>query len=68
MTPFQQQANHSDFRIIDSQWCALFCIDHYDIKWRAKVFLSHYKAFLAKVFTFYYIKQIDYILPLSVKL
>ena len=25
LTPFQRQANHRNFRIIDSQWRALFC-------------------------------------------
>ena len=28
LTAFQRQANHSNFRIINSQWRALFCIDH----------------------------------------
>ena len=28
LTPFQRQANHSNFRIIDNQWRAFFCIDH----------------------------------------
>ena len=28
LTPFQRQANHSNFRIIGIQWRALFCIDH----------------------------------------
>ena len=50
LTTFQRQANHSNFRIIDSQWRALFCIDHDHIKWRAKVFWSHYKAHFRKIF------------------
>ena len=50
LTSFQRQANHSNFRIIDSQWHALFCIDHDHVKWRAKVFSSHYKAYFAKNF------------------
>ena len=27
--------------ILDSQWHALFCIDHDQVKWRAKVFSLH---------------------------
>ena len=50
LPPFQQQANHSNFRIIDSQWCALFCVDHDHVKWYAEVFLSHYKAYCGKIF------------------
>ena len=69
LTPFQRQANHSNFRIIDSQWRALFCVDHDHVKWRAKVFASHYKAYCGNIFSrFNYIKQIDNILPLSVQL
>ena len=69
LTPFQRQANHSNFRIIDSQWRALFCVDHDHVKWRAKVFSSHYKAHFGNIFLhFNYIKQIDNILPLSVQL
>ena len=41
LTPFPRQANHSNFRIIDSQWRALFCIVDDHVKWRAKVFSSH---------------------------
>ena len=41
LKPFQRQANHSKFRIIDSQWRALFCIDHDHVKWRAKAFPWH---------------------------
>ena len=52
LTPFQRQANYSNFRIIDSQWRALFCIDHDHVKWRAKVFSSHYKAYFGKIFHF----------------
>ena len=52
MMPFQRQANHSNFRIIDSQWRALFCIDHDHVKWCAKVFSSHHKAYFSKFFTF----------------
>ena len=69
LMPFQRQANHSNFRIIDSQWCALFCIDHDHVKWRAKVFSLHYKAHFGNFFhIFIFIKQIDKILPLSVQL
>ena len=50
LIPFQQQANHSNFRIIDSQWRALFCIDQDHVKWRAKVISSHYKAYFGKFF------------------
>ena len=42
------------------QWRALFCIDHNHVKWRAKVFSSHYKACNGKNFSlFYYVKQVD---------
>ena len=38
----------------------LFCIfDHDHVKWRAKVFSLHYKAYFGKKFTFYDIKQVD---------
>ena len=47
-TPFQPQANHSNFRIIDSQGRALLFIDHDHVKWRAKVFSSHTTLILAK--------------------
>ena len=50
LAPFQRRAIHSNFRIIDSQWRALFCIDHDHAKWRAKVFSSHYKAYFGKIF------------------
>ena len=50
LTPFQRQVNHSNFRIIDSQWRALFCIVHDHVKWRAKAFSSYYKAYFSKIF------------------
>ena len=50
LTPFQRQANHSNFRSIDSRWRALFCIEHDHVKWRANVLLSHYKAYFGKIF------------------
>ena len=54
LTPFQLQTNHSQFRIINSQWHALFCIDHDHIKWRVKDFLSsqRFKPILVKLFYF----------------
>ena len=39
-TPFQGHANPSNFKIIDSQWRALFCIDHDYVKWRASLFVA----------------------------
>ena len=50
LAPFQRQANHSNFKIIGSQLRALFCIDHDPVKWHAKVFSSHYKAYFGKNF------------------
>ena len=50
LTPFQRQANYSNFRIIDCQWRALFCIDYDHLKWSAKVFSSYYKAYFGKNF------------------
>ena len=50
LTPFQRQANHSNLRIVDSHWRALFFIDHDHVKWRSKVFSSHYKAYFGKIF------------------
>ena len=44
LTAFQRQANHSNFTIIDSQWRALFCIDHDHVKNS-----SHYKAYFDKI-------------------
>ena len=51
LTPFQRQTYHSNFRIIDSQWRALFCIGHDHVKWRAKVFSLHSKAYFGKNFS-----------------
>ena len=68
LTPFQRQANHNNFRIIDSQWRALFCINSNHAKWRIKSFRRTTKLILAKFSHFYYIKQINNILPLSVQL
>ena len=53
-TPFQRQANHSNFRIIGSQWRALFFIDHDHVKWRAKVVSTHYNAFFGKIFHIFF--------------
>ena len=50
LMPFQRQADHSNFRIIDSQWRALFWTDHDHVKWRAKLFSSRYKAYFGKIF------------------
>ena len=52
------------------QLMACFVLYRHDhVKWRAKVFSSHYKAYFGKTFSlFYYIKQVDNILPLSVQL
>ena len=55
LMPFQWHASLSHFRIVNSQWCALFCIDHDHIKWRVKVFLSHYKAHFDKKCHFFII-------------
>ena len=57
LTPLQRQANHSNFRMIDGQWRALSCIDHDHVKWLAKVFSSHYKAYFGKVFHIFIIKN-----------
>ena len=57
LTPFQRQANHSNFRIIDSPWHALFCVDHDHFRWRAKVFSSHYKAYFGKIFHIFIIQN-----------
>ena len=57
LTPFQRQANHSNFRIIDSQWRALFCIDYDHVKWRTKVFSSDYKAYFGKNFHIFIIEN-----------
>ena len=46
LTPFQRQANHSNFRI------ALFCVDYDHLKWRVKSFRRTKKLILAKFFTF----------------
>ena len=61
LTPFQRQlANHSNFRIIDSQWRALFCIDHDHVKWRAKVFVALQSLSVwQNVSHFYHEKRID---------
>ena len=40
---FQQQANHSHFRIFCSKWCLLFCLDHDHIKQGVKIFSLVYK-------------------------
>ena len=45
LTPFH-------FRIIDSQWRALFCIDHDHVKWRLQCFRRNTKLILADFFTF----------------
>ena len=55
LTSFQRQAYHSNFRIIDNQCRALFCTDHDHVKWRAKVFSSHYKAYFGRIFPIYII-------------
>ena len=44
LMPFQRQANHSNFRIIDSQWSA-------------EVFLLHYKAYFGKIFHIFIIQN-----------
>ena len=57
LTPFQRQANHSNFRIKTY----FVCIDHDHVKWRAKVFSSHYKAYFRKKILY---KKVDNILRL----
>ena len=52
LTPFQRQANHSNFRVIDSQWRALFCIDHDTSNGVLKSLPRITKPILAKFFTF----------------
>ena len=68
LTPFQRQANHSNFRVIDSQWRALFCIDHDTSTCVLKSFHRSTKLIWLNFSHFYYIKQIGNILPLSVQL
>ena len=44
-----RQTNHSNFRIIDSQWRTLFCIDHDHVKCRAKVFsMTSYRVYITE--------------------
>ena len=52
LMPFQRQADRSNFRIIDSQWRALFCIDHDTSNGVLKSFRRATKLILAKFFTF----------------
>ena len=56
-TPFQHQANHSNFRVINSQWRALFCIDHDTPNGALQ------SLFWQNFPHFDYIKQIDNVLP-----
>ena len=54
------------FRTIDSQWRALFCIDHDRVKWRAKVFSSHCKAYFGRPFLLYKTNRLHFAVDVSV--